>query len=173
MLRELNRDREALESFDRALGMNPDLSQALTNRGYLSWVVEERYDEAKADLTRALALEPGQSWLEGELFYLKMQGADWDSFAAGRAALAKRGHRGGRPGQCSCGPSPGRRSRPIPPRCSKLFAHLCQGRTFPALPLPAARAYAAARASGGASAHRLSLGGFPRAGHRLSDGRGL
>ena len=87
MLRALGRDREALESFGRAVALEPDFVPALINRGYLRWVIEERYDAAKADLTRALALAPEHPWLEGELFYLKMQGADWDGFAAGRASL--------------------------------------------------------------------------------------
>jgi len=87
MLRLLGRDREALGSFDRAVMLDPNFAQALSNRGFLRWAVEERYDDAKADLTRALALEPEQPWLQGELFYLKMQGADWDGFAEGRAAL--------------------------------------------------------------------------------------
>jgi predicted O-linked N-acetylglucosamine transferase (SPINDLY family) len=87
-LRSLDRDAQALESFDAALRLKPDFVTALSNRGYLRWVVENRYEDAKADLTRALALDPAQPWLEGELFYLKMQGADWDGFAEGRAALA-------------------------------------------------------------------------------------
>ncbi len=87
-LRALGRDREALGSFDRALTLNPDFATALANRGYLRWVVDGNYAAAKADLTRALALEPDQPWLEGELFYLKMQAADWNGFAVGRARLA-------------------------------------------------------------------------------------
>jgi predicted O-linked N-acetylglucosamine transferase (SPINDLY family) len=86
-LRALGRDREALHSFDRALALEPDHVIALANRGYLRWVVDYRYDDAKADLARALARDPGQPWLEGELFFLKMQGADWEDFADGRAAL--------------------------------------------------------------------------------------
>ncbi len=88
MLRLLDRSQEALESFERALALKPDFALALTNRGYLRWVLENRHDEAKADLTRALALEPDQSWLEGELFYLKMQSADWEGFAEARAAMS-------------------------------------------------------------------------------------
>jgi predicted O-linked N-acetylglucosamine transferase (SPINDLY family) len=88
MLRLLDRSQEALESFERALALKPDFALALTNRGYLRWVLESRHDEAKADLTRALALEPDQSWLEGELFYLKMQSADWEGFAEARAAMS-------------------------------------------------------------------------------------
>ena len=87
-LRALGRDREALESFDRALRLKPDFATALTNRGYLRWVVERRHAEAMADLAQALALEPDQPWLEGEILYLKMQGADWDGFAQARDALA-------------------------------------------------------------------------------------
>ncbi len=88
MLRALGRDAEALDSFDHAVGLDPDFGPALLNRGYLRWLVEERHADAMADLTRALALAPEQAWLEGELFYLKMQGADWNGFAEGRAALA-------------------------------------------------------------------------------------
>jgi predicted O-linked N-acetylglucosamine transferase (SPINDLY family) len=70
------------------LALKPDFALALTNRGYLRWVLESRHAEAKADLTRALALEPEQSWLAGELLYLKMQGADWEGFAEARAAMS-------------------------------------------------------------------------------------
>jgi len=87
LLRALSRDREALASFDQALTRNPDHVTALAHRGYLHWVVDYRYEAAKADLARALALDPQQPWLEGELFYLKMQGCDWDGFAEGRASL--------------------------------------------------------------------------------------
>jgi len=87
-LRALGRDREALESFDRALAFRPDFAAALANRGYLRWAAEQDYDASKADLTRALALDPALPWLEGELFFLKMQGADWEGYAQGRAALA-------------------------------------------------------------------------------------
>jgi tetratricopeptide (TPR) repeat protein len=96
MLWALDRNAEALDSFDRALTLRPDFVLALTNRGFLRWVVEKRHDEAKADLARALALAPDEPWLEGELFFLKMQGADWDGFAEGRALLAA-GVAAGRP----------------------------------------------------------------------------
>ena len=87
-LRALDRESEALESFDTALRLNPDFATALNNRGFLRWAVERRHDEAKADLARALVLEPQMPWLKGELAYLKMQGADWDGRDAGHAALA-------------------------------------------------------------------------------------
>jgi predicted O-linked N-acetylglucosamine transferase (SPINDLY family) len=137
MLRLLDRSQEALESFERALALDPDFALALTNRGYLRWVLESRYDEAKADLTRALALEPDQSWLEGELFYMKMQGADWDGFAEARAALSAHiaaGKQVIRPfaWQAACADPASLQ------RCSRIFA----GAEFPAMPSvpPAPRA---------------------------------
>ncbi len=87
-LRALGRSREALASFNTALRLNPDLALARSNRGHLRWTEERRYEEAKADLERAVALEPQMPWLAGELAYLKMQGAEWDGRAAEHAALA-------------------------------------------------------------------------------------
>jgi protein O-GlcNAc transferase len=140
MLRALGRDREALESFDRALRLKPDFATALANRGFLRWVVERRHAEAKADLTRALVLEPDQPWLAGELLYLKLQGADWDGLAQAREALAAGVAAGGRvvrpfAWQAISGDPASLQ------QCSRIFA----GAEFPPAPMPAR---AAARAGG-------------------------
>ena len=89
MQRALGRSDEALASFDQALRLKPDFATALNNRGFLLWAAKRRYEEAKSDLTRAFALEPGLEFLEGELLYLKMQAAEWDGFVEARDALAK------------------------------------------------------------------------------------
>ncbi|MBV9548767.1 MAG: tetratricopeptide repeat protein [Alphaproteobacteria bacterium] len=88
MLRRLGRNSQALESFDAALRLNPDFPIALANRGHLRWAVGGSYAQARADLARALELEPSQPWLEGDLAYLKMQAAEWDGFEAARHSLA-------------------------------------------------------------------------------------
>ena len=49
-----------------------------------------------ADLSRALALDPGRPWLRGNLLHLKMMGADWDGLAE-QIALVHDGVRSGRP----------------------------------------------------------------------------
>jgi predicted O-linked N-acetylglucosamine transferase (SPINDLY family) len=132
VLRRLDRSQEALENFERALQIDPDFALALNNRGYLRWTLESRYDEAKADLTRALALEPDQPWLEGELFYLTMQGTDWDGYEAGRTSLTARiaaGKQVIRPfawQAVSADPASLQ-------QCSRTFA----ASEFPAMPLPA------------------------------------
>ena len=144
VLRTLDRDREALDSFERALALKPDLVTALANRGYLRWVVEHRHDDAKADLTRALALDPQQPWLEGELFYLKMQGADWDGFAEGRAALAA----GIAAGRQVVKPFAWQAISGDPAslqECSRIFA----AADYPAAPMPARTAARAAKGGEG------------------------
>ena len=145
VLRTLDRNEEALESFDAAVRRKPDFVTALSNRGYLRWVVEHRYDEAKADLAQALALDPDQPWLEGELFFLKMQGADWDGFAQGCAALAA----GIAAGRQVVKPFAYQAISDDPAslqQCARIFA----AADFPAQPVPA---LVAARASG-----RLRIG---------------
>jgi predicted O-linked N-acetylglucosamine transferase (SPINDLY family) len=88
VLRLLGRGRAALDSFDTALRWKPDFPAALNNRGFLRWNEEMDYAAAKADLERALALDPGFPFLAGELLYLKMQAADWENSASDRATLA-------------------------------------------------------------------------------------
>lgn len=87
VLRTLGRDQEALDSFDHAVRLDPNLANALANRGYLRWAMQEDYAGTCADLERALALKPDLPWLEGELFYVKMQACDWRGFETGRARL--------------------------------------------------------------------------------------
>ncbi len=87
VLRTLGRDQEALDSFDHAVRLDPNLANALANRGYLRWAMQEDYAGTRADLERALALKPDLPWLEGEIFYVKMQACDWDGFEVGRAGL--------------------------------------------------------------------------------------
>ena len=89
MQRALGQSAGALASFDHALRLKPDFATALNNRGFLLWVGERRYEAARADLERALALEPDMPFLEGELLYLKMQAADWEGFEAARDRLVE------------------------------------------------------------------------------------
>ena len=84
----------ALAAYDRALALNPAHAQALNNRGY-QWWAAQHYAPALADMERARALNPHLPWLEGGILHLKMYMADWDDFAARKAAL-ENGVRAGR-----------------------------------------------------------------------------
>ena len=83
----MNRKADALASFDRALMLKPDFSDALTNRASLAWLCKRDYAAAMTDLTRSIAIQPDQPFVLGELLYMKMQGADWSGFDEDAAAL--------------------------------------------------------------------------------------
>jgi predicted O-linked N-acetylglucosamine transferase (SPINDLY family) len=91
LLRSLSRVAEALESFNRALALDPDFAEALQNRGLLLWDEKEDYPAARADLERALALEPSRPSLKSNLLHLKIMTAlrdcDWASADAVAATL--------------------------------------------------------------------------------------
>jgi len=91
LLRSLSRIDEALESFNQALAIDPDFPEALQNRGLLLWDEKEDYPAARADLERALALEPSRPSLKSNLLHLKIMTAlrdcDWASADAVAATL--------------------------------------------------------------------------------------
>jgi predicted O-linked N-acetylglucosamine transferase (SPINDLY family) len=91
LLRSLSRVAEALESFNRALALDPDFAEALQNRGLLLWDEKEDYPAARADLERALALEPSRPSLKSNLLHLTIMTAlrdcDWASADAVAATL--------------------------------------------------------------------------------------
>jgi protein O-GlcNAc transferase len=91
LLRSLSRIDEALESFNQALALDPDFAEALQNRGLLLWDEKEDYPAARADLERALALEPSRPSLKSNLLHLKIMTAlrdcDWVSADAVAATL--------------------------------------------------------------------------------------
>ena len=129
MLRALGRSDEAIASFDQALRLKPDFATALNNRGFLLWTEKRRYAEAKADLTRAFAIEPNLPFLEGELLYLKMQAAEWEGFEEASAALA-RGVAAGRPVVRPFAWQAISASPESLQQCSRIFA-----REYPAVPM--------------------------------------
>ena len=86
-LHALKREDEALASFERAISINPDLVEALTNGAHLRWTLKGDYAAAVRDLTRSIALAPGQPYVQGELLHMKMQAGDWTDFASDLALL--------------------------------------------------------------------------------------
>src|SRR6266852_4491100 len=70
---------EALASYDFSLRIQPT-SDAWWGRSTVLQLMR-RYDEALLALKQAYALEPSRPYLQGEIFHLKMQLGDWDSFA--------------------------------------------------------------------------------------------
>ena len=91
LLRALSRIDEALESFNRALALDPDFAEALQNRGLLLWDEKKDYPAAQADLEQALRLEPARPALKSNLLHLKIMMAlkdcDWASADAIAATL--------------------------------------------------------------------------------------
>ena len=82
VLRVLGRPTDAVASFTRAIELRPAYVEALNNRGYTAWSDLGLYAPAMADLKAALKADPGHPYLAGELLHLKMQGADWQDYAA-------------------------------------------------------------------------------------------
>jgi predicted O-linked N-acetylglucosamine transferase (SPINDLY family) len=83
LLRVLSRIDEALDSFNRALALDPSLAEALQNRGLLLWDEKKDYLAARADLEKAVILEPARHALKSNLLHLKIMMAlkdcDWAS----------------------------------------------------------------------------------------------
>ncbi len=71
--------KEALTSYDNSLKLQPT-SDAWWGRNTVLQLMR-RFDEALFALKQAYALEPSRPYLQGEIFHLKMQLGDWDSFA--------------------------------------------------------------------------------------------
>jgi predicted O-linked N-acetylglucosamine transferase (SPINDLY family) len=95
VLMDQARQTEALAAYNQALDLDRNLTDALVNRGLLQWTQWRRYDEAVADLERAVALAPGHASALGELMHIRMYGGDWRDFARTKEALDQ-GIRAGR-----------------------------------------------------------------------------
>jgi predicted O-linked N-acetylglucosamine transferase (SPINDLY family) len=88
LLGEMNRPVEALASYDRAIAAKPDYAEALIHRATLQWAkLGRRYDQAIADLERALSIAPLQPYARGELLHIRMQAADWQNFDREKAQI--------------------------------------------------------------------------------------
>jgi protein O-GlcNAc transferase len=99
VLRELGRGADALAAYDRALSLNPSHADALQGR-YQLLMHEGRYSEALTTAQRALAADPGASYMVGNLIHAKAQLCDWEGFAD----LEARVHRGLADGRRVCPP---------------------------------------------------------------------
>jgi predicted O-linked N-acetylglucosamine transferase (SPINDLY family) len=95
VLRGLRRNDEALESYNRALAREPDNVETLYNRGNMQWQLFGNYAGAVRDLEKAASLNPDYDYVLGELFYLRLHGADWREFESLRARI-NQGVRAGR-----------------------------------------------------------------------------
>jgi predicted O-linked N-acetylglucosamine transferase (SPINDLY family) len=87
VLRSLRYRAEAKQSYDRALALNPNYAEALYNRGNFLWAENHDYHAAIRDLEKAFALDPTYDYLPGEIFYLRLHGADWRDFDSLRARI--------------------------------------------------------------------------------------
>jgi protein O-GlcNAc transferase len=87
ILADLKRPAEALAAYNQALALEPGFIDALVNRGLLQWTGWRRYEEAVADLERAVSLAPRHSYARGELLHIKMYGGNWDGFAREKQIL--------------------------------------------------------------------------------------
>ena len=89
ILRALSRIDEALDSFNRALALDLGFAEALQNRGLLLWDEKKDYPAARADLERALVLEPSRPSLKSNLLHLKIMMALRDCDWAGAETIAR------------------------------------------------------------------------------------
>lgn len=89
LLRVLSRIDEALDSFNHALAIDPDFAEALQNRGLLLWDEKKDFPAARADLERALVLEPSRPSLKSNLLHLNIMMALRDCDWAGADAIAE------------------------------------------------------------------------------------
>ncbi|HMK78671.1 MAG TPA: tetratricopeptide repeat protein [Xanthobacteraceae bacterium] len=98
-LRELGRGADALAAYDRAFSLDPTHSAALQARCQLL-MHEARYGEAIATAERALAADPGASYMIGHLIHAKSHLCDWN----GLDDLERRLHRDLAAGRKVCPP---------------------------------------------------------------------
>lgn len=100
---DMRRHDEALDCFNRALTLAPDDAEILNHRGNLLWVAFAQADAARADLERAVALDPNQPYAIGELLHLKYYVGDWngtDALKAHVLAAVRAGASAIRPFEC-------------------------------------------------------------------------
>ena len=89
VLRDMKRIPEALASYGKALESDPDFVEALYSRGIAHWVENHDYEAARADLERAVALDPDFPYALGGLILVKQYGADWRDFDGDVARLTQ------------------------------------------------------------------------------------
>ena len=89
LLRNLSRIDEALFSFNRALALEPDFAEALQNRGLILWDEKKDFLAARADLERAVALEPDRHALKSNLLHLNIMMALKNCDFAGAKAIGE------------------------------------------------------------------------------------
>jgi len=89
VLRDMKNYESAIESYNRAIELRPDYVEAIVNRGYSRWTLKQ-YDVGIADVEKALTLDPGYPYAPGELFHVRMYGADWRGFDQGKRALEQK-----------------------------------------------------------------------------------
>lgn len=85
----------ALESFGRALAIDPTASEALWGRASCRWTRKQDVAGAIADLERLLTLSPDFPYARGALLHMRMHAGDWRDFERQRALLDE-GVRAGR-----------------------------------------------------------------------------
>jgi len=86
VLRDMKNYEGAVESYNRAIELRPDYAEAIVNRGYSRWTLKQ-HDAGIADVEKALALDPDHPYALGELFHVRMYGADWREFDERKQAL--------------------------------------------------------------------------------------
>ena len=79
VLRDMKRFEEAIDNYSAAIKIRNDYAEALANRGYSKWTLKQ-YEAGRADVERALALDPGYPYARGELLHARMYAADWHDF---------------------------------------------------------------------------------------------
>jgi predicted O-linked N-acetylglucosamine transferase (SPINDLY family) len=95
VLRAMGEVDKALQSYDRALTIQPDMPEALASRASCLWTRKSDVAGAIADLERLVAIRPDYPYARGALLHLKMHAGDWRDLARERAALDE-GVRAGR-----------------------------------------------------------------------------
>jgi predicted O-linked N-acetylglucosamine transferase (SPINDLY family) len=85
----------ALQSYGRALAIQPGMPEALASRANCLWTQKQDVAGAIADLERLLAVRPDYPYARGDLVHMQMHAGDWRDLARERAAL-NQGVRAGR-----------------------------------------------------------------------------
>ena len=91
-LKNLKRYDEALDAFDKALAINPDLDGAWLGRGNVFFDLKS-YDQALAGYEKALAINSHLEGLEGKRLHTKMFICDWANFEAESANMIFQGEK--------------------------------------------------------------------------------